>query len=335
VLSLTDRALARHVRRVSSFELMPELPDDGARLNLLEKMVRGKGIDVILASSEDAIDFISAHRAALSRMCATVATPGRKELAIARDKGLFSCYAADNAIVHPATCLVTDGPELESAVKALKPPLLLKPVVGFGGDGVARFSGHEDLLKHLRVARLPENRFVVQSFAGGRDGGCNVLCRDGKVLVSTVQKGVVRSPDAFGSPSCVDVVRDEEVLAPVALLMKSLKWSGVANVDVKLNEREHSVTVLEINPRYWGSLLASLFAGVNFPYLACLEGMGIPLPDPEFRPVRFTWHKRRIIAGLLAPRGAQQIEPRGSLLRYIIPDPFPELIEFGRRVLRR
>jgi predicted ATP-grasp superfamily ATP-dependent carboligase len=335
VLSLTDRALVRRARWIASFELMPVLPDDAARLNLVEEVVRRKGIDVILGTSEDAIDFISANRAALDRMCATVATPGRKELAVARDKWLLSCHMSQNGIPHPETCLVTDGTEFESAVKALKPPLILKPAQGSGGEGMVSFAGHETLLAHIRNARSRGKRFIVQTLVGGRDGGCNVLCRDGKILVSTVQKAVVANSRPFGSPSCVDVVPDEEVLSLVARLMSSLNWSGAVNVDLKLDERDHSVTVLEINPRYWGSLLASLFAGVNFPYLACLEGMGIALPDPDFRPVRFTWNERKVIAGFLARRGAEKTEVRGSVLRYVIPDPLPEIIEFGRRVFQR
>ena len=58
------------------------------------------------------------------------------------------------------------------------------------------------------------------------------------------------------------------------------------------------MTVLEINPRYWGSVMASLFAGVNFPYLACMEGMGIPLPEPDFRPVRW-WQYSAGVEGVV------------------------------------
>jgi predicted ATP-grasp superfamily ATP-dependent carboligase len=131
------------------------------------------------------------------------------------------------------------------------------------------------------------------------------------------------------------MVRDEKVLAQVAALMQSLHWSGVANIDFKLDEQKGSMTVLEVNPRYWGSLLASLYAGVNFPYLACLEGMGLPLPESEFRPVRFTWHKRRLVAGLLAPKGKERVQSHGTVVRYLLADPMPELVEFGWRIGRR
>ncbi len=335
VLSFTAHALTRHARGIASFECLPMLKDPDMRLDLVERVVRKHGVDVIIASSEDAIEFISANHEALRGLCATVAVPGTKELAIARDKGLFSRHMAAHSLPHPATCIVSNDPGFLSAVAALKPPLILKPVSASGGDGVLKFADHESLLAHMRSTPLPEKRFIVQAYVHGRDGGCNVLCRDGKVLVSTVQKSVVSNPREYGAPSCVDVVRDDKVLAEVARVMESLNWSGAANVDLKLDEAGNSVTVLEINPRYWGSLLASLYSGVNFPYLACLEGMGSPLPEMQFRPVRFTWHKRRLIAGFLAPKGTEQIESRGTILRYLLPDPLPELVDFTRRKFQR
>ncbi len=333
VLSFTNRALTRHARGIASFECLPMLTDASMRLELVQRVVRKHGIDVIIASSEDAIEFLSENRDAFRGLCATVATPGTKELAIARDKGLFARHMATHGLPHPATCPVTDGPEFESAARALTPPLILKPVSASGGAGVVKFVDHESLLAHVRTARLQENSHIVQAFVGGRDGGCNVLCRDGKVLVSTVQKCVVSNPKEYGAPSCVDVMQDEKVLSRVAEVMQSLNWSGAVNVDLKL--KEHSVTVLEINPRYWGSLMASLYSGVNFPYLASLEGMGLPLPGMAFRPVRFTWHKRRLVAGFFAPKGADHFESRGTILRYQLTDPMPELVDFTRRTFRR
>lgn len=332
VLSLIDTPPVRYARWLSSFELTPRLPDDAARLELIRDVVRRRGIDVILATSEHAIDFISSNHDALRGICATVATPGRREHAIAWDKGEFSCFMAEQGMPYPATCFVTAGPEFESAVRSLTPPLLLKPVKTFGGIGMVRFDTHEDLLAHVRAARLPERRFIVQSFVDGRDGGCNVLCRDGKILVSTIQRGVVHSMDPYGAPSCVDVVRDDRILEQVARLVKSLHWSGVANIDYRLHEPDHSITVLEVNPRYWGSLFASFFAGVNFPYLACLEGMENPLPELHFRPVRFTWNKQKLLAGIMAPPGADRVEARGSILRYMLLDPGPELVAYRRRI---
>ena len=47
--------------------------------------------------------------------------------------------------------------------------------------------------------------------------------------------------------------------------MQALKWSGIVNIDFIYDENDKQAKILEVNPRYWQSLLGSLFAGVNFP----------------------------------------------------------------------
>ena len=57
-------------------------------------------------------------------------------------------------------------------------------------------------------------------------------------------------------------------------LMKSLNWSGVANIDWRYDENNKVFKIIEINTRFWLSTDASSIAGVNFPYLYCLSSLG-------------------------------------------------------------
>ena len=44
-------------------------------------------------------------------------------------------------------------------------------------------------------------------------------------------------------------------------------WFGVAMVEFKLDPRDGLPKLMEINPRFWGSLPLAIEAGVNFPLL--------------------------------------------------------------------
>jgi predicted ATP-grasp superfamily ATP-dependent carboligase len=50
-------------------------------------------------------------------------------------------------------------------------------------------------------------------------------------------------------------------------LLKALDWFGVAMVEFKLDPRDNTPKLMELNPRFWGSLALAIEAGVNFPYL--------------------------------------------------------------------
>ncbi len=51
-------------------------------------------------------------------------------------------------------------------------------------------------------------------------------------------------------------------------LLKKIKWHGVAQVEYKLDENDQP-RLMEINPKFWGTLELSIAAGINFPKLLC------------------------------------------------------------------
>jgi hypothetical protein len=50
-------------------------------------------------------------------------------------------------------------------------------------------------------------------------------------------------------------------------LLASLGWTGVAMVEFKVDPRDGEPKLLEVNPRFWGSLHHAILCGVDFPFL--------------------------------------------------------------------
>jgi len=87
----------------------------------------------------------------------------------------------------------------------------------------------------------------------------------------------------------IEFVYDERVVQVVERLMRLLNWSGVAHIDLRFDQDEDEIKVIEINGRYWGSLLGSLNAGINFPALAvqCCNGVAIEKKTYSFKPLLY------------------------------------------------
>ena len=50
-------------------------------------------------------------------------------------------------------------------------------------------------------------------------------------------------------------------------LLDHFKWHGLAMVEFKMHAKTGEPYILEVNPRFWGSLDAAVYAGVDFPWL--------------------------------------------------------------------
>jgi len=64
-------------------------------------------------------------------------------------------------------------------------------------------------------------------------------------------------------------------------LLDALQWHGVAMVEFRYDERDKDYKLLEINPKFWGSLDLALAAGVDFPSYLCQMARGATLAYSE------------------------------------------------------
>ena len=132
---------------------------------------------------------------------------------------------------------------------------------------------------------------------------------------------------SFGAPTGIEFLYDSETYEVVRRVVETLHWSGIAPVDLRDDEQDKCVKVIEINPRFWGSILGSLTAGVNFPYLVCLVGLRAKLPAMVYPCQRFVGGKAAL-SMLMLPWMRHQyagVAFQHTGLRFIIQDPLPEL----------
>jgi predicted ATP-grasp superfamily ATP-dependent carboligase len=179
--------------------------------------------------------------------------------------------------------LFTSLPAAEPDLPRLTYPVLLKPLAGGSGSGIRRFENSTELFQALR-ARPPETAgCILQTFVPGRDVDCSVLCHAGRILAHTIQTSLHPRRNPFTVGGVMAFTPHPTALAAVEKTMAALRWSGIAHLDLREDERDGSVQIVDFNPRYWLTLLGSLAAGINFPHLACLTALGLEFPPPAFR----------------------------------------------------
>lgn len=107
---------------------------------------------------------------------------------------------------------------------------------------------------------------IVQEFVPGEEYGFFALCDRGEPVV-TFQHRRIRSYTYAGGASVFrKSVRIPELAAAGTRLLRHLDWHGPAMVEFKRDERTGAFTLIEVNPRFWGSLPLAVHAGVDFPH---------------------------------------------------------------------
>ncbi|SJM89511.1 putative Carbamoylphosphate synthase large subunit [Crenothrix polyspora] len=306
--------------------------DDEAKLTAIYDAVKKTQADIVLPVDTETIRLLSLHSASLKTMTALAPVPEVEAIDIAANKWLLAEWLQKHQIACPITLLYQAGPDFEQALNALVFPVLLKPTqqigdeIGVGGRGIHVFDNPSALLEFCKKNTTIE--YVVQPFIKGYDMGCNVLCRAGKIDAYTIQKGFMAGRERFQPAAGIDFIDNADVYALISQLVAKMNWTGVANFDLRYDEQEQQVKVLEINPRFWGSLLGSFCAGVNYPYLSCLAGLGMDIPQTDIKPLRYV--NGEAATAMLYQRFIKHKRQGeyfdNSALDFMIQDPVPKLV---------
>jgi len=323
VASLEAKPRLRHSRYVAGVRTL-SLAFKKGNCDEILRICREEAIDILLPVSEPGIRCASAHRDRFADVCSVAPVP---------EVGAFDCAVDKSALARLLVARDLPGlpgwnaselisnPDLWPSIPF---PVLLKARRGSFGRQITYAANAGDLAGALEDVSGKSSQYFVQAYIDGQDVDCSVLCRRGEILAHTIQQE--RKAAHFGTfqpPVIVEFVHDDEVLDTVRSMMKSLNWTGVAHVDLRRKADTGDLYVLEVNGRFWGSILGSLLVGVNVPHLACLTAEDIPFKVPEFRPgLYFT----RGIAGRAGNHQGIRYDWRRSNLPFVLRDPVPEFL---------
>ena len=330
VLSNNRWIPARFSRYCHKFLYNPTGKDEQERFETVVKIVRRYNIDVLLPIETDWIRFVGSARASLSEFVNIVPLPDASMFNIVNSKWSLAQYMQEQQIPGPPTLLGSLDEDFEQQLQTIPFPVLIKPIVAWGGEGIRRFESLQDFRAFL--AAYGEERFkdkyIVQSFLSGYVIGLNVLCQEGRILAYTMQRGTIPNPQKWAAAAAIRFIRQEGVLDTAQKLLTALNWSGFGNIDMFYDTSDNQVKILEFNARFWGSLRGSYVAGVNFPYLACLAALNIPFSTPTYKLTQYVHPKTAVKERMskLFRKSNHSFAFNETGLKYLFKDPLAEAV---------
>jgi len=188
----------------------------------------------------------------------------------ARNKEETIKIALENGIPCPRTYFISQFEEVRELSERIDFPVVIKPRLSSGARGLVLVKDRKLLYpEYLRIhKRYPYP--LIQEFIppGGGAFGMEVLFnKAGKVRAIFVHRRLREYPPTGGPSTLRESVRMPELAEMGVKLLSSLNWYGVAMVEFKVDPRDGKAKLMEVNPRFWGSLQLSIYSGVDFPYL--------------------------------------------------------------------
>ncbi len=171
----------------------------------------------------------------------------------------------------PATTLANG----DAALEDVPLPVIVKPRSGSGSRGIRLIRDRDEL---LRVER--DGSQLVQEYLPGAEFSVDVLAASDGRVVAVVPRERLKIDS--GIAVTARAVHDDALEASAAAVAEAIGLVGVANVQLK-RAVDGEPALLEVNPRFPGTMPLTIAAGVNMPKLCLEEALGTPMPGQRIQ----------------------------------------------------
>lgn len=279
-------------------------------LEFLHELIIKEKIDFIFPVDAEGIELLAQHKEYFNGVCKVALVPEKGQLQKTMDKWNFFLSLKNTGIRIPET-------ELLSHSNSIPLPVIVKPRKGESGKGIHLIMSNKEYERLV----LNKDNYIVQEYIKGYDIDCSFLAKNGVLMAYTIQKPLKRKGGEldFSPSKDIQICHEERVIEIIKSLVEEMKWNGVAHADLRYCQRTNQFYLIEINPRYWSSLLGSLAAGVNFPLLALVSENKIANYEELF----YYGLKSKLRSLISLEKNKKTI---ASTLRHILIDPMPFLM---------
>lgn len=250
-----------------------------------------------------------------NRLCIGITPiPDTATLNMFDDKWQFHRFCTEHGLRVPETRLIGAKEEIDfdAIVAELGLPFVLKPINQAGSLGVQIVTGKDYFERVIRDNPAYDFKpLIAQRFIAGADIDLSLLAVDGKLSAFAIQQV---------SGSKVHFVPNTYLETLAGRICDESRYSGPMHVDARIEKHTGQVYLIESNPRFWASVTASVWCGLNF-VAESIE----PTPRPS-GPRRLTYGSAHTRHPMLRPASWPRLvfdtHHRGRLLRTTTFDPY-------------
>lgn len=318
-----EHSVGRFSRFTTYAVKVADLTDERQTVDTLIATGRRFGLAgwVLYPTREETVAALSRNRSALSEVF-RVPTADWSAVRWAWDKRNTYDLADRLGVPAPRTWYPRDTRDL-SAVDG-DPPFVVKPAIKEdflratkAKAWRANTRGELEIRFEQAAALVRPGEVMIQELIPG-DGrqqfACCAFVKDGKMVATMVARRRRQHPPEFGRASTFVETVDVPLLEQLsATFLGAIAYSGLAELEYKLDPRTGQFKLLDFNARTWGYHTLGFAAGIDFPYLQFADQLGKPLAPCRARVGRRWIRLATDLPTALAEIRHGQLRPRAYL----------------------
>ncbi len=238
------------------------------------------GIDTLLTlcKNRDAVD---AHF--------SVALPPYESIELANDKYALVRHANAQGVPCPSTAVLRDGEKVSDLAARVAYPAVIKYRAGEllkldPKDRYCIVKSPDELITKYTMMHERQEYPLVQEYVQGEGFGVSVVMdKAHNPMKVFCHRRLHEYPVSGGPSSLCESAWDSELAQHAVTLLRSLNWEGVAMVEFK-GTPQNGYKLMEINPRFWGSLALAPAAGCDIPLSLARVAQGELAECGELKP---------------------------------------------------
>jgi predicted ATP-grasp superfamily ATP-dependent carboligase len=250
-----------------AFKYASAMTDPGEFISDITAELNRHEYDMLLPMTDISMNLAVNHFDNLARLT-RLPVSGKEAYLKASDKAETIRLSQELGIPTPKTYFVNQTSELREIKANLDYPVVIKPrqskyltADGWVSSGVDYAYSFDELTEKMERYKSHPALPLIQERLSGPGIGAFLLFNQGAEKAVFFHRRIREKPPSGG----VSVLRESIIPDPVIRLLKALNWHGVAMVEFKIDDRDNTPRIMEINARFWGSLQLAIDSGVDFP----------------------------------------------------------------------
>lgn len=266
-------------RYVSATHALPLYTNLGCDwLERVQELVAEHSFSLLVPTSDSSLTQLLRHREELGHN--RVAVPNPEVAKVFVDKAATRKLAEELGVPVPKGALL-EAADTSTILSQFPLPAVLKRRSSYRcGDRDQKSKVQLVQTRHELQRELERTYFeLIEEFLPGYCRGVSVLARDGRILAAHQHRRLRQEHPTGPSSSRISEPCDPQLLDWTERMAAATKLTGVAMFEYRHAPETGSTVLLEVNPRFWGSLPLALSSGIDFPFL--LYEMLVEGRDPQ------------------------------------------------------